>query len=154
MKKIYLILCIIILATIAVLAIVSFDKKNNNKNENSISMDIRNETKEIQDNLKEAALLEFIETLEKDGVIIKNKNKFHSEEINEDGYKLDVGNETIEIYNVSQYKLSNIISGNLKNNKVNVRLLSGNNVEAIYLNEILILNCSKNSEKIINIFKQ
>lgn len=137
----------IIIGIVAVLCIILFiivkinkPKKVTNTNNNNISS-----------NQQQGKIEQFEEQLKEEGITLTNKKEITSEQINENGYTYELNQETIEIYNVKQEKIDNIIEQRKSDYEITIRTMQGDTIDAIYCDEILILNCRKNSEKILAI---
>ena len=104
-------------------------------------------------NINENGKIErFAEKLKEEGITLTNKEEITSEQINENGYSYELNGETIEIYNVSQEKIKNIIVAE-KAQEITIRTMQGKRINAIYYDEILILNCIKNTNEILDALK-
>lgn len=140
MKKTSIIIGIVAVLCIILFIIVKSDKPNEVTNNNNISS-----------NQQTGKIEQFEEQLKEEGITLSNKKEITSEQINENGYTYELNQETIEIYNVKQEKIDNIIEQRKSSYEITIRTMQGDTIDAIYCDEILILNCRKNSEKILAI---
>lgn len=140
MKKTSIIIGIVAVLCIILFIIVKSDKPNEVTNNNNISS-----------NQQTGKIEQFEEQLKEEGITLSNKKEITSEQINENGYTYELNQETIEIYNVKQEKIDNIIEQRKSSYEITIRTMQGDTIDAIYCDEILILNCKKNSEKILAI---
>lgn len=140
MKKTSIIIGIVAVLCIILFIIVKSDKPNEVTNNNNISS-----------NQQTGKIEQFEEQLKEEGITLSNKKEITSEQINENGYTYELNQETIEIYNVKQEKIDNIIEQRKSDYEITIRTMQGDTIDAIYCDEILILNCKKNSEKILAI---
>ena len=138
MKKIGILIGIVIV----LLIIMFFIIKSDNQNENVLNTN-------VEANQQQGKIEQFEEQLKEKGITLSNKQEITSEQINENGYSYELNKETIEIYNVAQEKISNIIVEE-NGHEIAIRTMQGETINAIYYDEILILNCRENSEKILD----
>lgn len=140
MKKTSIIIGIVAVLCIILFVIIKTDRPNEVTNNNNIYSN--QQTGEIE---------QFEEQLKEEGITLSNKKEITSEQINENGYTYELNQEIIEIYNVKQEKIDNIIEQRKSDYEITIRTMQGDTIDAIYCDEILILNCKKNSEKILAI---
>lgn len=141
MKKVGILIGTVIILLAIFFIVVKTDKPDQVQNTNTVV------------NINENGKIErFAEKLKEEGITLTNKAEITSEQINENGYSYELNGETIEIYNVSQEKIKNIIVAE-KAQEITIRTMQGKRINAIYYDEILILNCIKNINEILDALK-
>lgn len=141
LKKVGILIGTVIILLAIFFIVVKTDKPDQVQNTNTVV------------NINENGKIErFAEKLKEEGITLTNKEEITSEQINENGYSYELNGETIEIYNVSQEKIKNIIVAE-KAQEITIRTMQGKRINAIYYDEILILNCIKNINEILDALK-
>lgn len=141
LKKVGILIGTVIILLAIFFIVVKTDKPDQVQNTNTVV------------NINENGKIErFAEKLKEEGITLTNKEEITSEQINENGYSYELNGETIEIYNVSQEKIKNIIVAE-KSQEITIRTMQGKRINAIYYDEILILNCIKNINEILDALK-
>lgn len=146
MKKTLIIILVIIICIITTIFI--------NKNKQSNTKNLENKNDKIVTREEIGKIQEFEEILEENGLNLSNKEAIFSTEINNEGFSYDVNGEKIEIYLINSEKINNILTKVYDNHEIVIRTLNSPRKEGIYYNEILILNCNQNKNKILDIIKK
>lgn len=148
-KKVKIIICVILIIC-AICFIGVIVRKKLNKKDNSVIEPIQNkDTIVFEDKMSG-----FEELLTEEGIELTDKEAITSEVLNENGYKYTYNGEQIELYNISQAKMENLIHKQYSEYEFIILTQNHEKVEVIYYDEILILNCIKNHEELINTLKK